>query len=120
MASIARAAGYYRTAVVSNPEDLVDRAAALGYPALALADRDQERAKAFDESTPMAHRVRAAYDRLRARGPSLRERGVDFVDAALCALTAQYVARGTYKAYGEEKDGFIVVPSLTSSFSLNS
>ena len=43
----------------------------------------------------------------------------DFVDAALCALTAQYVARGSYKAYGEEKDGFIVVPSLSTSFSLN-
>jgi predicted nuclease with RNAse H fold len=44
----------------------------------------------------------------------------DFVDAALCAVAAQYVAKGAYKAYGEERDGFIVVPSLSTSFSLNS
>lgn len=44
---------------------------------------------------------------------------VDFVDAALCALTAQYVGRGAYKAYGDETDGFIVVPSLTTQFELN-
>lgn len=44
---------------------------------------------------------------------------VDFVDAALCALTAQYVRSGTYKAYGDETDGFIVVPSFSANFKLD-
>lgn len=35
---------------------------------------------------------------------------IDTVDAALCALTAHYYLAGNFKAYGDAKDGFIVVP----------
>lgn len=35
---------------------------------------------------------------------------IDYIDAALCALAAFHWQRGTYKAYGEAGDGFIVVP----------
>ena len=36
---------------------------------------------------------------------------IDYIDAALCALAALHWQRGTYKAYGEAGDGFIVVPT---------
>jgi predicted RNase H-like nuclease len=39
-------------------------------------------------------------------------RTIDEIDAALCALAAQHVLAGTFKAYGDEAEGFIVVPSL--------
>ncbi|MEO7701902.1 MAG: DUF429 domain-containing protein [Opitutus sp.] len=38
--------------------------------------------------------------------------GIDEVDAALCALTAQSFVAGRFKAYGDAVDGFIVVPSV--------
>jgi predicted RNase H-like nuclease len=37
---------------------------------------------------------------------------IDEVDAALCAWTAQHFLVGTFKAYGDEAEGFIVVPSV--------
>ena len=36
---------------------------------------------------------------------------IDEVDAALCALTAQHFLAGTFKAYGDDAEGYIVVPS---------
>jgi predicted nuclease with RNAse H fold len=38
---------------------------------------------------------------------------IDEVDAALCAVTAQRFLAGTFKAYGDDVDGFIVVPSAS-------
>lgn len=38
-------------------------------------------------------------------------KNIDEVDAALCALTARYFLAGTFKAYGDDDEGFIVVPS---------
>lgn len=35
---------------------------------------------------------------------------IDFVDAALCAVTARAVCEGTPKNFGEKSSGFIVVP----------
>jgi predicted RNase H-like nuclease len=35
---------------------------------------------------------------------------IDWIDAALCALAAQHLRAGTCKAYGDEAEGFIVVP----------
>jgi len=35
---------------------------------------------------------------------------IDEVDAALCALTAQYFSAGEFKTYGDAAEGFIVVP----------
>lgn len=48
----------------------------------------------------------------------LRETGVatdaltnmDWIDAALCALAAHHLGSGTFKAYGDAAEGFIVVP----------
>lgn len=37
---------------------------------------------------------------------------IDLVDAALCALAAHCLARGTFHAYGEATSGLIVVPSV--------
>ena len=75
----------------------------------------------------LAGRVLSAKKKSTNRPAVLRDEGVDttsltnvdFIDAALCALAAQYVARGTYKAFGDEQDGFIVVPSLSANFRLD-
>lgn len=37
---------------------------------------------------------------------------IDEVDAALCALSAHHFLAGTFKAYGDDAEGYIVVPSL--------
>jgi predicted nuclease with RNAse H fold len=42
--------------------------------------------------------------------PSDSLTNIDFIDAALCAVTAQYFARGRYRKYGEPDEGYIVVP----------
>lgn len=36
---------------------------------------------------------------------------IDEIDAALCALTAHHFLAGTFKAYGDDAEGYIVVPS---------
>ena len=38
--------------------------------------------------------------------------GIDYVDAALCALTARHLVAGSYKTYGDRESGFIVVPKV--------
>lgn len=37
--------------------------------------------------------------------------GIDEVDAALCALTAERFAQNRFKAYGDVSSGFVIVPS---------
>jgi predicted nuclease with RNAse H fold len=37
---------------------------------------------------------------------------IDLVDAALCALTAGHLLAGTFKVYGDAREGFIVVPKI--------
>ncbi len=37
---------------------------------------------------------------------------IDTVDAALCALTALYFLNGSIKTYGDDVEGFIVVPAI--------
>jgi predicted nuclease with RNAse H fold len=37
---------------------------------------------------------------------------IDFVDGALCALTAHYLLMGKVRAYGDNESGYIVVPAL--------
>jgi len=52
------------------------------------------------------------------RSRLLREAGVstkaltniDWIDAALCALAAHHLITGTFQAYGDEAEGFIVIP----------
>jgi hypothetical protein len=36
--------------------------------------------------------------------------GIDFIDAAICALVAAAVERGQWEAYGDREGGFIVLP----------
>ncbi len=38
---------------------------------------------------------------------------IDLVDAALCALTAHFVARGDFVSHGDAQTGFIVCPRLS-------
>ncbi len=67
----------------------------------------------------LAGRVVAAHPKRESRRAALRQRGydvgsltnVDFVDAALCAVTAAAFARGSYRLFGERNEGFIVVPA---------
>ncbi|MDR5805498.1 DUF429 domain-containing protein [Caballeronia sp. LZ001] len=42
-----------------------------------------------------------------------RLKSIDFVDAALCAVTAQRFVEGNTRAFGDEAGGFIVVPDKT-------
>lgn len=39
---------------------------------------------------------------------------IDWIDAALCALTAHHLLSGSVKTYGDMEEGFIVVPDLHS------
>ena len=36
--------------------------------------------------------------------------GIDQVDAALCAVAAQHVLAGSFNAFGEDGEGFILMP----------
>ena len=66
----------------------------------------------------LAGRVVAARPKRETRRAALRKLGydvnslsnVDLVDAALCAVTADAFARGSYRLFGEKNEGFIVVP----------
>jgi len=40
-------------------------------------------------------------------------KNIDLVDASLCAVAAQHLARGTFQTYGEPVSGLIVVPRGT-------
>jgi predicted nuclease with RNAse H fold len=46
-------------------------------------------------------------------------KSIDAIDAALCALTAQYFVDGKTKAYGDAECGYIFVPRLESVMSLS-
>jgi predicted nuclease with RNAse H fold len=67
----------------------------------------------------LAERVVSAKEKRRIRREFLQRAGVaiealtniDYVDAALCALTADYFGRGRCTAYGKVEGGFIVLPS---------
>lgn len=39
-------------------------------------------------------------------------KNIDFVDAAICALTAHHVAAGRWRSYGNGETGLIVVPTV--------
>lgn len=46
-------------------------------------------------------------------------KSIDAIDAALCALTAQYLVDGKTKAYGDVECGYIFVPRVESVMSLS-
>ena len=66
----------------------------------------------------LAGRVVAARPKRETRRNALRQRGydvesltnVDFVDAGLCAITADAFVRGRVQLFGNKVEGFIVVP----------
>lgn len=66
----------------------------------------------------LAGRVVAAHPKRETRRNALRQRGydvgsltnVDFVDAGLCAITADAFLHGRVKLFGNKVEGFIVVP----------
>ena len=53
-------------------------------------------------------RRRAVLERQGIRTHCLQN--IDYIDAALCAVAAQYVTLGSFKAYGDAASGHIVVP----------
>lgn len=68
----------------------------------------------------LAGRVVSAKPKATVRRFALQGRGydisglpnVDFVDAALCAVTANAFHNGGYQLYGDRDEGFIVVPRI--------
>jgi predicted nuclease with RNAse H fold len=66
----------------------------------------------------LAKKTLSAGQKRADRSRLLREAGVsmetltniDWIDAALCALAAHYLGAGTFTAYGDAAEGFIVVP----------
>ena len=68
----------------------------------------------------LAGKVVSAKQKSTVRRALLREAGfdttpftnIDTIDAALCALTAQFLLKNTFKSYGEAVEGFIVAPKL--------
>lgn len=39
---------------------------------------------------------------------------MDFIDAALCAISADYFYQGKFQAFGDAKDGWIVLPNFAA------
>jgi len=68
----------------------------------------------------LAKKVVTAKNKLAIRRKALRDRGydisrlqnIDFVDAALCALTAEAFLKDRWQCFGDKQEGFIVVPNL--------
>jgi predicted nuclease with RNAse H fold len=66
----------------------------------------------------MAARVVSSKRKAGIRRAALRSRGydtqnlpnIDFIDAALCAVTAEAFRKGCYQCYGDCDEGYIVVP----------
>ena len=66
----------------------------------------------------MAGHVVSARPKATVRRQALRDRGydvsglpnIDFIDAALCAVAADEFRKGSYQLYGDQAEGFIVVP----------
>ena len=94
----------------------------------------------FDGRTVVPHRIRfetfphaiacaLAGKKLRAKNKRMDRRrllhlagisavslaNIDEVDAALCALAGHHVLAGSFNAYGDEAEGFIVVPTVALS-----
>jgi predicted RNase H-like nuclease len=89
-----------------------------------LFDGTRQRGKFVFETFPhavacaLAGRVIPARPKATTRRQMLREEGydvgplanIDFVDAALCALTAERFLLGRTRVFGNAEEGFIVVP----------
>lgn len=58
--------------------------------------------------------VREQTLRLKANYDTSLLGNIDFIDAALCAVSADYFANHQYNAYGSDIDGFIVLPKISN------
>lgn len=66
----------------------------------------------------LAGHVVSAKPKARNRRKALQDRGydvsnlpnIDYVDAALCAITAHAFHMGSYKKFGDREEGYIIVP----------
>ena len=93
-------------------------------PHYRLFDGSSQSGKIVFETFPhavvcsLARRVIPARPKATNRRRMLREQGyddgplanIDFVDAALCAVTAERFLLGRTQSFGDQKEGFIVVP----------
>ena len=93
-------------------------------PHYRLFDGTSQHGKVVFETFPhavvcsLAGRVVSARPKSRTRRAMLRQHGyedqplanIDFVDAALCALTAERFGLGRTRHFGDVREGFIVVP----------
>lgn len=67
----------------------------------------------------LAGKVIPAKPKAKVRRQALRDQGyevkglsnIDFVDAALCALTAEAFLRGHWQSFGDRPEGYMVIPS---------
>ena len=89
-----------------------------------LFDGNRREGQAVLETFPhavvcaLAGKVVAAKPKTRLRRESLRNQGyddsglsnIDFVDAALCALAAEAFLADQWQSFGDQSEGFIVVP----------
>lgn len=97
------------------------------FPDYQLFDGSNKHGKIVLETFPhliacsLAGRVIPARPKVSTRRRLLRDSGyddatlknIDFVDAALCALTAERFLQGRTRSIGDLEEGFIVVPSRT-------
>ena len=75
----------------------------------------------------MAGRIISAKPKAKVRRSALQNRGyddgslpnIDFVDAALCEVTAEGLWKGNYQTYGDPTEGFIVVPGPSEKMGLD-
>jgi predicted nuclease with RNAse H fold len=95
------------------------------FPHYRLFDGTSRRGEIVLETFPhavvcaLAGRVMPARPKATTRRRMLREEGyddaplanIDFVDAALCALTAERFSLGRTRQFGDTEEGFIVVPN---------
>jgi predicted nuclease with RNAse H fold len=65
------------------------------------------------DSTPVGNKrsVRESTLALKANYDTSQLSNIDFIDAALCAVSADYFAHHQFTAYGCKAEGYIVLPT---------
>lgn len=68
-----------------------------------------------EDSNPMGNKrsVRESTLALKANYDTRQLSNIDFIDAALCAVSADYFARHQFIAYGCKAEGYIILPKVT-------
>ena len=64
-----------------------------------------------DRVVPSKHKAKVRRAALQSSGYDTHNLpNIDFIDAALCAVTAEEFRKGRYQCYGDRDEGYIVVP----------